>query len=177
MNKRLILSIATAALLALPVSAGAAIPANPTQQEMEHGVQPTVSGYGDYSDAPAPPSTEPAEPAEPAPAESIPTPAEQGVSTSPGGVEPAIEPGSRDEAQQAAEEDSSEDQSSCDGILASKAELREQLFLVGSWMFYLEGTAAGDALEGVFEELSQDFEGAKLAEELECDEGEGETAE
>jgi hypothetical protein len=85
MSKRIIISIAAAALIAVPAqSASAAIskPVGPVAQEMDHGVAPTFDhGVGTSPGTSAPEATE-----------SVPTPSEQGISTSPGTVEPVTEP-------------------------------------------------------------------------------------
>ena len=81
MIKRITITIAAAALFAVPAqSASAALDfERPNAQEMDHGVQqPSYGGT----------TTPSSETNEPEATESIPTPAEQGVSTSPGVVAP-----------------------------------------------------------------------------------------
>ena len=89
MIKRITITIAAAALFAVPAqSASAALSVErPNAQEMDHGVSQATTG-NDYGTA-TPPASETTEPEA---TESIPTPADQGVSTSPGVVAPVTEP-------------------------------------------------------------------------------------
>jgi hypothetical protein len=145
MSKRIIISVAAAALIAVPAqSASAAIskPVGPVEQEMEHGVvQPSFeSGYGTSPGISSPDAIEP-EATESEATESISSEGEQGVSTSPGATDPATEPSGPEATEKteghatgASEEECKQRAADIDGYLGLAAES----WKAGDYMYAVE---------------------------------------
>ena len=127
-------------------SANAALtpPERPLAQEMEHGVQPSYQGGSGGS--------QPADEQTPEAVESVPTPAEQGVSTSPGTVEPVAEPDPPEspEAQQEQPDEDAGDGPTCEQ-LARQSDLADAFAEVGLALGNALGPVLGSTLrmEGV----------------------------
>jgi hypothetical protein len=130
-------------------SANAAISAGerPNAQEMEHGVSQATTG-NDYGTS----TPSASETTEPEATESIPTPADQGVSTSPGAVEPVTEPDLPEspEAQQEEPDADATDGPTCEQ-LARQSELADAFADVGLALGNALGPVLGSTLrrEGV----------------------------
>jgi hypothetical protein len=163
MIKRITITIAAAALFAVPAqSASAAIDVErPNAQEMEHGIAPPSYGGGTST----PPSSETTEPEA---VESVPAPSEQGRSPQPGlapETEPVIEPESPETAQQNEPEADDADGPTCDQ-LARQSDLADAFAEVGLALGNALGPVLGSTLrkEGILwakESIRNDEEAEK----------------
>ena len=171
MIKRITITIAAAALFAVPAqSASAAIsgPERPLAQEMEHGVQPGVdSGVGTSPGAAVP---------EESVESSTATPVDQGIGTSPGAAEPANEP--ELPVYEAQQEEQEEPEPGSDEAVCNSLAAGVQLALDMVYMFESIAGAIPDLANG--EAIEQWTDEAEFLTDMEYSEGchsGGETAE